>query len=361
MGLLKTKIYTNIYIMYIKKILLAIVILSLIGGGIFSYSVYNKVFDSNTAFNEESKEIYIPTGSMFKDVVNIMKPLVNDVESFAWLATKKGYAERVKAGRFIIKKGSNNNDLIGVLRSQNKPVKLSFNNQERLENLAGRISQQIEADSVSLVKAFKDKEFLKENDFSLNTALCMYIPNSYQIFWNTSAETFRDKMLKEYKKFWNDNRLAQAKKINLTPKEVITLGSIVHKETVKTQERPRVAGVYMNRVNKGMKLDADPTVIYAMKKSSGNWDRVIKRVLLKDLKLEHPYNTYKNIGVPPGPIAMPDISAIDAVLNYEKHNYFYFVADVTNFGFHKFAETLSQHNRNSASYHKWVNKKKIMR
>ena len=347
--------------MYIKKILLTIVIISLVIGGIFSYNIYNKIFSSNTAFAEETQLITIPTGATFKDVVAIMKPYVKDVESFAWLAAKKGYANRIKSGKFIIPRGKNNDELINILRIKSGAIKLSFNNQERLENLAGRIAQQIEPDSTSLLKAFKDASFLKENDFDLNTALAMYIPNSYQVYWNTSAEAFRDKMLVEYKRFWNDTRLAKAKKINLTPKQVITLAAIVHKETVKVQERPRVAGVYMNRVNKGMKLDADPTVIYAMKKNSGNWEQVIKRVLLKDLKLEHPYNTYRNVGVPPGPIAMPDISAIDAVLNYEKHNYFYFVADVKNFGFHKFASTLSQHNRNSQSYHQWVNNKKIMR
>lgn len=347
--------------MYIKKILFLIVILSLIGGGIFSYSVYTKVLDSNTAFAEETQEVYIPSESSFKDVVNIIKPYVKDVQSFAWLATKKGYAERVKAGRYIIPKGTNNNDLIGILRSQNQAIKISFNNQERLENLAGRIAEQIETDSISLLKAFKDPTFLKEQGFNLNNALSMYIPNSYQVYWNSSAEAFRDKMLKEYKKFWNAKRLAKAEKINLTPLQVNTLAAIVHKETVKAQERPRVAGVYMNRLIRGMKLDADPTVIYAMKKNSGDWQRVIKRVLRKDLLLEHPYNTYRNAGLPPGPIAMPDISAIDAVLNYEKHNYFYFVADVTNFGFHKFASTLVQHNRNSASYHKWVSKQGIYR
>ena len=354
------KIYTNIF-MYIKKILLFIVLLSLIGGGIFSYTIYNKVFNPNTAFAEETQVVYIPTGATFKDAVAIMKPYVKDVESFAWLAAKKGYAERVKAGRFVIKKEVNNNDLISVLRSQNEAIKVSFNNQERLENLAGRIAEQIETDSLSLLKAFTDTSFLKEYNFSLDTGLAMYIPNSYQVYWNTSAEAFRDKMLVEYNKFWNDKRFAQAKKINLTPIEVNTLAAIVHKETVKAKERPRVAGVYMNRVLKGMKLDADPTVIYAMKKQNNDWDRVIKRVLLKDLKLQHPYNTYQNRGLPPGPIAMPDISAIDAVLNYEKHDYFYFVADVKNFGFHKFASTLKQHNNNSASYHWWVNKQGILR
>ena len=251
--------------------------------------------------------------------------------------------------------------MVSVLRINNEAIKVSFNNQERLENLAGRIAEQIETDSLSLLKAFTDASFLKENNFNLNTGLAMYIPNSYQVYWNTSAEAFRDKMLVEYKKFWNEKRLAKAEKINLSPIEVTTLASIVHKETVKVKERPRVAGVYMNRVKKGMKLDADPTVIYAMKKYSNNWDRVIKRVLLKDLKLKHPYNTYQNVGIPQGPIAMPDISAIDAVLNYEKHNYFYFVADVKNFGFHKFASTLAQHNRNSASDHKWVNNLGISR
>jgi len=307
--------------MYIKKILLLIVAITIIAGGI----------------------------------------LVKDIESFDWLAKKKAYYSYIKPGHYLIKKGSSNNDIITTLRSKNTPVKISFNNQERIENLAGRISQQIDVDSLELITAFRDKDFLQKNNFSAETALSMYIPNSYELFWNTSAEGFRNRMLKEHNHFWSTARKAKAKKIGLSPTEVYTLASIVHKETVKSDERPRVAGVYMNRLIKGIKLDADPTVIYALKKSTNDWDRVIKRVLFKDLKLKHPYNTYQNRDLPPGPIAMPDISAINAVLNYEKHDYYYFVADIQKVGYHKFASTLTQHNRNSKNYHNWVNKKGILR
>ncbi|WP_010179533.1 endolytic transglycosylase MltG [Aquimarina agarilytica] len=347
--------------MYIKKILLLIVAITLIVGSIFSYTIYNKIFDSNTNFDEVTKEVLIPTGTTFNDVVTKLTPYLRDVKSFEWLAKKKGYATRVKPGKYVLIKGSNNNELITNLRSRNIPVKVSFNNQERLENLAGRVAEQIELDSLALLQVFKDEKFLKEHGFNLNTAISMYVPNSYQVFWNISAEAFRDKMWKEYGYFWNDKRKGKAEAIGLKPKEVVALASIVHKETVKIKERPRVAGVYMNRLKLGMKLDADPTVIYALKKSENKWDRVIKRVLRKDLKLEHPYNTYKYKGLPPGPIAMPDISAVDAVLNYEKHDYFYFVADVENFGFHKFSKSLRQHNNYSSKYHKWVNSKGIKR
>jgi UPF0755 protein len=168
-------------------------------------------------------------------------------------------------------------------------------------------------------------------------------------------------MLKEYKRFWNEDRLAKAKAQNMTPNEVVALASIVHKETAKVDERPRVAGVYANRLKAGMLLQADPTVIYAIKKETGNYDTIIKRVLYRDLEMDSPYNTYKYAGVPPGPITMPDISAVDAVLNPEKHNYYYFVANVEDFGYHMFAENIAQHNRNKEQYIRWLNEQKINR
>ena len=180
-------------------------------------------------------------------------------------------------------------------------------------------------------------------------------------FWNTNAEGFRSRMLKEYKKYWNVSRLNKAKDLNLTPAQVISLAAIVQKETVKNEERPRVAGVYLNRIKKGILLQADPTVIFAIKKETGNYDTIIKRVLYRDLEMDSPYNTYKYAGVPPGPITMPDISSINAVLNPEKHDYLYFVADVSNFGYHKFAETLRQHNRNKVQYIQWLNAQKVRR
>ncbi len=347
--------------MYIKKILLAIVCIGLIAGGIFTYYVYQAVFSPNTTFETEAKTVYVSTGATYTELIEMISPLVKDIYSFDRIARRKGYDKNIKAGRFVLKKGLNNNDLINTLRSSNTPIQLSFNNQERLENLAGRVASQIESDSISLIKAFKDVSFLDENNISLEMALAMYIPNKYEFFWNTSAEQFRDRMLKEYIRFWDDKRVSKAKEIKLTPNQVIVIASIVQKETAKVDERPRVAGVYMNRFNNGWKLDADPTVIYALKMHKNDWDTVIKRVLYKDLELDSPYNTYKYATLPPGPIAMPDITSIDAVLNYEKHDYYFFVANVENMGYHKFAKTLRQHNRNKKQYVNWVNKQGIKR
>ncbi|GAA4274628.1 endolytic transglycosylase MltG [Aquimarina gracilis] len=347
--------------MYIKKILLIIVLLGLIGGGIFAYYVYQAIFSPNTDFETETATVYIPTGATYTELIEEISPLVKDIYTFDRIARRKGYVDNIKAGRYILKKGLNNNDIVGVLRSKNTPINVSFNNQERLENLAGRIAVQIEADSTSLVKAFKDSIFINEKKFSLESALSMYIPNKYEFFWNTSAEQFRDRMYKEYDRFWNEKRKTKANEIGLTPNQVTTIASIVQKETAKVDERPRVAGVYMNRYKNGWKLDADPTVIFAIKKHRNDWDTVIKRVLYKDLELDSPYNTYKYAELPPGPISMPDISSIDAVLNYERHDYYFFVANVENMGYHKFAKTLAQHNRNKKQYVKWINKQGIKR
>ncbi|MBQ4821198.1 endolytic transglycosylase MltG [Aquimarina sp. MMG016] len=347
--------------MYIKKILVVIALIGLIVGGAFAYYVYQAVFSPNTKFETETALVYIPTNTNYDDLKKIITPFIEDIYSFDRIAKRKGYIDNIKAGRFILKKGLNNNDIVNVLRSKNTPVYVTFNNQERLENLAGRVAYQIEADSVSLIEAFKEEAFLEKNNFSLETALSMYVPNKYEFFWNTSATQFRDRMLKEYNRFWNDKRKSKAKTIGLTPIEVSTMAAIVQKETAKVDERPRVAGVYMNRHNNGWKLDADPTVIYALKKHKNDWDTVIKRVLYKDLKLDSPYNTYMYSTLPPGPIAMPDITSIDAVLNYEKHEYYFFVANVENMGYHKFAKTMAQHNRNKKQYINWINKQGINR
>ena len=347
--------------MYIKKILLAIVLIGLVAAGAFAYMVYSTFFTPNTAFNNDEAYLYIPSNSSFAALKEQLEPLLEDVDAFETVAVRKKYSENIKGGKYALRKGMNNNDIVNTLRSQNLPVKVSFNNQETLENLAGRISSQIEADSLSLLQAFNDQDFLKENGFDDHTKLCVYLPNSYEFFWNTGPVDFRDRMLKEYERFWNEDRMQRAGKLKLSPLAVISLASIVHKETAKVEERPRVAGLYLNRLKQNMLLQADPTVIYAIKKHSGNFDTVIKRVLYKDLELSSPYNTYKYSGIPPGPITMPDISAIDAVLNAEKHEYLYMVADVEHFGYHIFAESLAQHNRNKVQYIRWINEQKISR
>ncbi|MCP4053909.1 MAG: endolytic transglycosylase MltG [Mesoflavibacter sp.] len=347
--------------MYIKKILLAIALIGLVIAGYFAYFVYNAMLKPNTAFNNETAYIYIPTNATYAEVREQLEPLLKDIDSFDALAIQKKYTTNIKAGRFPIKKGMSNNDIINSIRSNNLPIKLSFNNQERIEDLAGRIAQQIEPDSLSLLKAITDSTFLKEKNFTKQTVLNMYVPNTYEFFWNTSPELFRDKMLGEYYRFWNDSRQAKRKALKLSVNEVMTIASIVQKETAKIDERPRVAGVYLNRIRKGWPLEADPTVIYAKKLKENNFNQVIKRVLYKDLEIDSKYNTYKYPGIPPGPITMPDVSAIDAVLNPEKHNYMFFVADVKNFGYHKFAKTLAQHNANKRLYTQWISSQGINR
>ena len=347
--------------MYLKKILLAVVFLGLLIVGGAAYFIYNALFTPNTSFDNEEVIVYIPTGSTFTEVRELLAPHLKNSTSFEAVSKRKKYVDYVKAGRYRIGRDMNNNEIINSLRSKNLPVQVSFNNQETLADLAGRISTQIEADSLELLQAFNDEAFLREGGFDRNTSLVPYIPNTYEFFWNTSSEGFRDKMLKEYKSFWNEERIQKSKAIGLTPVQVISLASIVQKETAKVDERKRVAGVYLNRLKRGMLLQADPTVIYAIKKESGNYDTVIKRVLYRDLELDSPFNTYKYKGIPPGPIAMPDISAIEAVLSPEKHNFYYFVADVENFGYHIFAENLTQHNRNKAQYIRWINEQNVNR
>ena len=346
--------------MNFKKILVIFSVALVSVACVYGYMQYRKIFSANTKFSETKVFVLIPTNSNFPAVLEILKPYIQDLDKFAEVAEKKSYPQNVKSGKFQLKNNMNSNDIVNALR-QNVPVKLAFNNQERLANFAGRISTQIEADSTSLMKAFTDPKFLEANGFTEENVLSMFIPNSYEFFWNTSAEKFRDRMAKEYRIFWNDERKAKAKAQNLTPLEVSTLASIVHKETVMSKERPKVAGVYLNRLQRGMKLEADPTVIYAVKLKENDFDRVIKRVLYKDLETISPYNTYMYAGLPPGPIAMPDITALDAVLNPESHDYIYFCASVVDFGYHEFAKTLAQHEVNRQKYVAWVNKQGIKR
>ena len=347
--------------MYIRKIIIAVALLGLIAMGAFAYYVYTTVFTPNTRFDTSQAFVFIPTNADAHDLQNAVKPYIKDWDSFIAVANRKGYFSNIKPGRYQLTKGMNNNDIVNTLRSQNLPLSVSFNNQKTIHHLAGRIAQQIEADSTSLVHTMLDASYLSAKQFTADNALAMYIPNTYEFYWNTSAEKFKERMWKEYQAFWNDSRKQKAAALNLTELEVISLAAIVQKETAIVAERPRVAGVYVNRLKRGMLLQADPTVIYTIKKEKNDFDLVVKRVLYKDLEIDSPYNTYKYTGVPPGPIAMPDISSIDAVLNYEQHNYFYFVANPDNPGHHIFAKTLAQHNRNKQKYIRWVNQQRIMR
>lgn len=347
--------------MYRKKLL---ILLSLLGAGVglfFVFKFYQLFFWSNTQFENDSSIVFIDRDDTIDSLAFQLTPLLKSTERFLTAAEKKGYAQRVRSGKYSIRKGMGNNDIINSLRSQKLTSKVVFNNQERLEDLAGRVAQQIEADSLELLAAFLDPVFLSEEGFTKENALTLFLPNTYDMFWDVSPKEFRKRMLDYYTRFWNETRRAKAGALKLTPIEVSVLASIVQKEANQKEEQNRIAGVYLNRLRKGMKLQADPTVIFGLKNASGEFDRVIKRVLYKDLRLKSPYNTYRYRGLPPGPIVMPDLSAIDAVLNAEQHAYLYFVASPEKPGYHLFAKDLAAHNRNKKVYTNWLNKQKIYR
>ena len=340
---------------FLKVIIPVTIILS-----ILFIDYYNKYYKDNTSFKDESIFLYIVSNDSVLFTDSISKYIKSE-KTFYKVAERLGYLDNIKTGRFKINKGIGNKELVTSLKFNNTPLTITFNNQERVENLAGRIAKQIYADSTALINSFTDKDFLVENKFNKENILSIFIPNSYQVYWDIEPDQFRDKMLLEYEKFWNKSRTEKAKNIGLTKKEVTSLASIVQKESVKVDERPTIAGVYINRLNTRMRLQADPTVIYSIKDYYKNFDTIIRRVLYRDLRLNSRYNTYRINGLPPGPISMPDISAIDAVLNYEKHKYIFFVADPYNRGYHLFARNLSEHNRNKKVYTRWLNSRGIYR
>ena len=340
-----------------KKILITSLALVLIGL-VYAYRIYKRIYSSNV---KETTFVQIPTGTDFEGLLPLLQPHLEDADGFVWVAEKKNYRNKVRAGRFKIEKGMSNDELVNHLRGgKQETVTLTFNNQDDLGRLAGRVAAQIEADSLSLLQALSENDFLEANGFDQANALSMYVPNSYDFYWNTSAEGFRERMLKEYKSFWNEERLRKAEKLNLTPLQVATLASIVQKETAVVSERKRVAGLYLNRLRDFWPLQADPTIIYALKRQNGQ-DKEYKRVLNQDLTIDSPYNTYTNFGLPPGPIGMPDISSIEAVLDPEDHDFYYMCASVDEPGKHKFAKTLAQHNVNARAYQQWVSQQGIRR
>jgi len=345
--------------MYIKKIVIAISIIGLFIMGGFSYYVYNVMFASNTNFSQDFKYIYIRSNSDYNDLIEQLKKYIVDPSTFTVLAERKNYVNNINPGKFIIRKGMNNNQIINSIRSNNITVDVTFNNVKDLNDLAGKISNQIEADSMSFLTSFKTDYFINKG-FDEKNILSMYIPNSYNSFWNINAEKFNERMFEEYTRFWQkNNRVEKANKIGLSRIEVMILASIVYEESKENIDLPRIAGVYMNRLKNNWKLGADPTVKFAAYQLDQYKNTIIRRVLNKHLRIDSPYNTYKYYGLPPGIISMPSIQAIDAVLNYEKHSYFFFAADPENPGFHSFAKNLREHKLNARKLHKALDKKGI--
>jgi len=325
---------------------------------VFANALY-RIYGHNTL---KSGYVLIPHNTTITSLTDSLRTFLDNKTSFEWVASLKKYDKKIKSGRYLIKKGWSNNTLINHLRSgKQEAVNLVFNNQNSLNSLAERLAKQVEPDAVSILNAMRDSVFLKQHHLTLDNALGIYIPNSYQVYWNISAIGLRDKLFKEYQLFWQrKGRLKKAEKLNLSPEQVISLAAIVQKETAKVDERPVVAGLYLNRLKRGWPLQADPTIIFVLKQHFKK-DTLIKRVLNKDLLIKSPYNTYLNKGLPPGPIAMPDVSSIDAVLNATKHRFMFMCASTKKIGYHEFATNKYQHAKNAALYQRWISKQGIRR
>lgn len=342
-----------------RKILISAIIILLVAGLIVLRHYYSRIYKANVSVSQRgSVSLYIPTNSTWSDVKDKIQSdtVLIDQKSFFWVAEKKNYPSHIHPGRYILNKGMNNNEIVNKLRSGlQEPVDVVFHNIRTLPQLAGRISQQIEADSIAILAAMTDEKLMDSLGFTNETFPALFIPNTYEFWWNTNAYGFIHRMHQEYQRFWTEERRQKAKSVGLDPLEVITLASIVDEETYYSNEMPRIAGVYINRLHKRYRLQADPTIKYAL------GDFTIKRVLKKHLKIESPYNTYLHYGLPPGPISIPSISAIDAVLNYEKHQYLYFCAKDDFSGYHVFAKNLYQHNQNARKYQRALNRERIMK
>lgn len=332
-----------------KWLILSLAAVVMIVGAALGYTYYGKVFRSNVSVPEAEAFIYIRTGSDLYAVATMLKEksIVKNVPSFLWLAEKKGYDKKIIPGKYLVKNGMNNNELVNLLRSgKQTPVNVIFNNVRTTNELAARAGKYIEADSLAFVQYFDTTTYFHRLGLSDEQRLCLFLPDTYQFKWNTSAAQFVERMKKEHDIYWSGEREEKLKALNMTEDEVYTLASIVYSETKMSDEAPRVAGVYMNRLQKSIPLQADPTIIFAI----GDFSKT--RVLFADLQIESQYNTYKYTGLPPGPICMPPKKYIDAVLNYEHHDYLYFCAKEDFSGYSNFAVTLEEHNRNAARYQK---------
>ena len=338
------------------RVSMLVVFLGLVIMVLVVYKLYSRVFVPNVMLETAHELFYIPSDSDYDFVINGLeeKGIIENRKSFNWVALKKGYDKRVKPGRYKIPNGLSNNELVNMLRAGNQdPVMVVFNNMRTLYELSGKVSQYLEADSLDFAAYFSDTELPSRYGFDKATFTSMFIPETYEFFWTTSPEAFTDRMKKEYDKFWEGERDRKASKLEMTREEVITLASIVDEETLFDDENSRVAGLYVNRIEQGIPLQADPTLKFAL----GDFSR--QRILNEDKEIDSPYNTYKFRGLPPGPISIPSVAAIDGVLDYEKHRYLYMCAKADFSGYHAFARTYNQHLKNARAYQRELNKRRI--
>lgn len=342
-----------------SKTFIYIMVIFILVGVVIGYVGYGWVANDNVNDNLDSEYILIPDGSSYDDVFKLLKDqnVLSNPASFDKVAGLMKYKKsKVKSGRYFIEKHYSNRKLIQVLRSgSQKPVNVTFNNVRSIAELSGAVAEYIETDSTTLSDYLSDASLRSERGYNEYNFMTLFIPNTYEFFWNTSKEGFLKRMETEHDKFWTKSRLQKAEKLGLSKEEVYTLASIVEKESLKESEKDIIAGLYLNRLNQGMKLQADPTVVFGIK------DFTIRRVLNKHLAVDTPYNTYMHAGLPPGPICMPNVTTIDKTLNAAKHNLIYMCAKPGYAGAHNFASNDIEHARNARKYHAWLNKEGIMK
>lgn len=336
----------------LKKILLLVLAVLLSVGGYFGYQFYHRTFSINTPTSVNDNVLLIPTGAVFDDVVDslLAHGLILNENHFRWTAGKMNYSnETIRKGRYIIPIPASNKTIISMLRGgKQSPLSVTIQNVRTIQQMCGRVAAKFEFDSLDLA-TYLDQSFDTLAGTVPETRLTRFIPNTYEFYWTVSPEEFCKRMLKEYERFWTEDKLAKAKAIGMTPEQVYTLASIIEKETNYNPEKTRMAGVYLNRLRDGMPLQADPTIVFAI----GDFE--IRRILYGHLSVDSPYNTYKNTGLPPGPIFMPGLASIQAVLDREQHDYLYFCARPTEDGpGHAYASSLPAHNENARRYQRWL-------
>lgn len=340
-----------------KIFILSIVILTILLSS-FVFYFYQVIYSPNFLIEKENRYLFIPSGSSFEDVQKIVfdQDYVNDPVAFGLLAKFMKYDELVKPGKYEIASNANNLTVIRKLRSGDQvPVRITFNNARLFSDVAAKLTANIELDSDAFLALAQSDHIAEKYGFNYETFRCMFIPNTYEVYWTITGDQLIDRMHKEYGLFWDKDRISKAEVIDLDPVEVTILASIVQAETTHHEESPIVAGLYINRLRRGMPLQADPTLVYAV------GDFTIQRVLNVHKNIDSPYNTYKYAGLPPGPINFPSVISIDAVLNFENHNYLYMCAKEDFSGYHNFSSNLRQHNINARKYQQALNKAKLYR
>lgn len=337
-----------------KKFIIALVVIIVIALAATGIFYYLRLFGANVSGNQEY--LYIHTGAGYDQVYDTIRnqKIVNDTTTFNWAAHNMKYVNRVKPGRYRLKKGMSNHQLVRMLQlGEQEPVNLSFHNLRLKEQFAGVVGRKLEPDSAAILRLLDSANFVGKYGFTPENVFTMFLPDTYTLYWNSSPKSFFLHIYTVYEKFWTPERKQKAAAMGLNPIQVSILASIVDAEALHDDEMPTIAGLYLNRLHKGIKLESDPTVIFA------THDFTIHRVLNKYLSINSPYNTYQHTGLPPGPIMMPSVNAVKAVLNYKQSNYIYMCAKEDFSGYHNFTDNVAQHKINARKFQQALDARNI--